>query len=162
MAPYPQTTETPGRQGFSSVWTGTHMLVWGGYGATEACRPRSCERDDGAAYDLNTNSWALMAPSGLSARGVHRAVWTGKEMVVWGGVDARVGGGAGPPHVNDGAAYHPADGTWSQLPDSPLLGRQGHAMVWVGEKMVVWGGEGPNGEGRLTNRDDGAVLSLSG
>jgi N-acetylneuraminic acid mutarotase len=156
MAPYPQTTETPGPQGFSSsVWTGTHMLVWGGYAFTEACR--RCVHDDGAAYDLNTDSWALMAPSGLSARGGHRAVWTGKEMVVWGGV----GGGPGPPHLNDGAAYNPADDTWSQLPNSPLLARQGHAMVWVGEKMVVWGGEGSNGGG-YTNHDDGAVLSLRG
>ena len=80
---------------------------------------------------------------------------------MWGGVTARVGGGPGPPHLNDGAAYNPADGTWSQLPDSPLLGRQGHAMVWVGEKMVVWGGEGSNGA-NYTNHDDGAVLSLRG
>ena len=164
MAPYPQTTETSGRVDFSSVWTGTHMLVWGGYGFTEACRPRPCARDDGAAYDLNTNSWALMAPSGLSARGEHRAVWTGKEMVVWGGFTATgLGGGPGfegdaaSRRLNDGAAYNPADDTWSQLPDSPLLGRRGHAMVWVGEKMVVWGGDG-----RLTYHDDGAVLSLRG
>lgn len=155
MAPYPQTTETPGRHGFSSVWTGTHMLVWGGYAFTEACR--RCVHDDGAAYDPNTDSWALMTRSGLSARGGHGAVWTGKEMVVWGGVDARVGGGAGPPHVNDGAAYNPADGTWSQLPDSPLLGRGGHAMVWVGEKLVVWGGGAD-----YTIHDDGAVLTLRG
>ena len=161
MAPYPQTTETSGRVDFSSVWTGTHMLVWGGYGPTEAC-PRSCARDDGAAYDLNTNSWALMAPSGLSARGGHRAVWTGKEMVVWGGLTARVGGGPGLTTLNDGAAYNPADDTWAQLPNSPLLGRQRHAMVWVGEKMVVWGGDGPNGEGRITDHGNGAVLSLRG
>ena len=154
MAPYPQTTETPARDTFSSVWTGTHMLVWGGYGRTEACRP--CLHDDGAAYDLNTDSWTLMTPSGLSARGGHRAVWTGREMVVWGGFTAT--------ELNDGAAYNAADDTWSQLPNSPLLGRQGHAMVWVGEKMVVWGGHGPHGEGeaRNPNHDDGAVLSLRG
>lgn len=152
MAPYPQTAETPARDTFSSVWTGTQMLVWGGYGRTEACRP--CQRDDGAAYDLNTDSWTLMTPSGLSGRGNHRAVWTGEEMVVWGGFSTT--------DLNDGAAYNPADDTWSQLPVSPLLGRQGHAMVWVGRKMVVWGGHGPRGEGGnfAANHDDGAVLSL--
>ena len=52
--------------------------------------------------------------------------------------------------------------SWSPLPDSPLLGRQGHAMVWVGEKLVVWGGHGPHGEGagRAANHHDGAVLTL--
>ncbi|HEV2759364.1 MAG TPA: hypothetical protein VGV86_07335 [Acidimicrobiales bacterium] len=152
MAPYPQTTEPAARDTFSSVWTGTHMLVWGGYGRTEACRP--CQHDDGAAYDLNTDSWTLMTPSPLSGRGGHRAVWTGKEMIVWGGFSTT--------ELSDGAAYNPATDIWSQLPVSPLLGRQGHAMVWAGGRMVVWGGHGPHGEGetRNANHDDGAVLSL--
>ena len=82
MAPFPQTRQTPARDTFSSVWTGTHMLVWGGFGRTEACRP--CLHDDGAAYDLAGDSWTLMSPSGLAGRGNHRAVWTGTHMVVWG------------------------------------------------------------------------------
>ena len=152
MAPYPQTTETPARDTFSSVWTGTQMLVWGGFGRTEACRP--CQHDDGAAYDLNSDSWTLMSPSPLAGRGAHRAVWTGREMVVWGGFSTT--------ELNDGAAYDPAADTWSQLPISPVLPRQGQAMVWVGDRMVVWGGHGPHGEGesRNPNHDDGAVFSL--
>lgn len=152
MAPYPETTEPAARDSFSSVWTGTQMLVWGGYGRTESCRP--CQHDDGAAYDLDGDSWTLMTPSPLSGRGNHRAVWTGREMVVWGGFSTT--------ELNDGAAYNPATDTWSQLPVSPLLPRQGHAMAWAGDQMVSWGGHGPHGEGetRNANHDDGAVLSL--
>ena len=152
MAPYPETTEPAARDTFSSVWTGTQMLVWGGFGRTESCRP--CQHADGAAYDLDSDSWTLMTPSPLSARGAHRAVWTGKEMVVWGGFSTT--------ELNDGGAYDPASDSWSQLPGSPVLGRQGHAMVWAGDQLVVWGGHGPHGEGdtRNANHDDGAVLKL--
>jgi N-acetylneuraminic acid mutarotase len=152
MAPYPQTTEPAARDSFSSVWTGTHMLVWGGTGRTESCRP--CQHDDGAAYELSSDSWKLMTPSPLSARGNHRAIWTGKEMVVWGGFSTT--------ELNDGAAYNPASDSWSQLPVSPVLGRQGQAMVKVGDNLIVWGGHGPHGEGetRNANHDDGAILSL--
>lgn len=152
MAPYPESKETPARDTFSSVWTGTQMLVWGGFGRTDACRP--CLHDSGAAYDLASDSWTLMTPSPLSGRGAHRAVWTGREMVVWGGFDTT--------DLKDGAAYDPASDSWSQLPVSPLLGRQGQAMVWSGDQLVVWGGHGPHGEGegRAANHDDGAVLRL--
>ena len=152
MAPFPETTQPAARDSFSSVWTGTHMLVWGGTGREEACRP--CQHGDGAAYELSTDSWTLMSPSPLSARGSHRAVWTGREMVVWGGFSTT--------ELNDGAAYNPASDSWAQLPVSPALPRQGQAMVWAGDRMVLWGGHGPHGEGetRAANHDDGAVLGL--
>lgn len=153
MAPYPETRETPGRDTFSSVWTGERMLVWGGYGRSESCRP--CLRSDGAVYDLNTDSWTLMSPSPLTGRGAHRAVWTGKEMLVWGGF--------GTTEQNDGATYNPASDTWARLSPSPLSPRQQQAMVWADEQLVIWGGHGPHGEGAgaTANHDDGASLRIT-
>lgn len=118
-----------------AVWTGEQLLVWGGYGRSETCTP--CFYGDGAAYDLASDSWAPIAPSPLSGRGAHRAVWTGREMLVWGGFDSAVQG--------DGALYNPFDDAWVRLAPSPLPARQHHAMVWTGQQLIVWGGAGAGG-----------------
>jgi N-acetylneuraminic acid mutarotase len=152
MAAFPETREGGGRDTFSSVWTGEVMLVWGGFSRSASCNP--CSHEDGAAYDLNNDSWTLMSPSPLSGRGAHRAVWTGREMLVWGGFNTT--------ELNDGATYNPESDTWAQLPRSPLLPRQGQAMAWTGDQAVIWGGHGPHGEGAgaQANHDDGALLRL--
>ena len=39
---------------------------------------------------------------------MHTAVWTGTEMVVWGGVTI-----TGGIHLNTGGRYNPANDTWT-------------------------------------------------
>jgi N-acetylneuraminic acid mutarotase len=152
MAAFPKTNEGGGRDNFSSVWTGEKMLVWGGYTRNTTCNP--CTHEDGAAYDLKSDSWALMSPSPIDGRGAHRAVWTGREMVVWGGFTTT--------EVNDGARYNPASDTWVPLSPSPLGIRQGPGMVWAGDRAVIWGGVAPGARGGEPNPyyDDGALLRL--
>ncbi len=150
MAAFPQTNESAGRDTFSSVWTGEKMLVWGGYIRNTTCNP--CGREDGAAYDLGSNSWTLMSPSPIAGRGAHRAVWTGREMVVWGGFTTT--------EVNDGARYNPESDTWVPLSASPLDVRQGPGMVWAGERIVLWGGVAPGARGGNPYFNDGAMLKL--
>jgi len=68
------------------------------------------------------------------ARYRHTAVWTGAEMVVWGGNDA---GG----YTNTGGRYNPSTDSW--IPTSTAgapSARYGHPAVWTGTEMVVWGG----------------------
>lgn len=144
MAPAPDSL--PARDNFASVWTGRQMLVWGGYGQGDACAP--CVHGDGAAYDPDSNSWTPMAPSPVGGRGGHRAVWTGRGMLVW-------GGGNGAPQA-DGALYDPIDDAWSRVVPGTLAARQGHAMVWTGQQLLIWGGQGAGGK-----LSDGAVLTLS-
>jgi hypothetical protein len=74
----------------------------------------------------------------------HSAVWTGTEMIIWGG-----SGGTG------GFAYEPATDRWSMLPEegSPSR-RSGHAAVWTGTEMLIWGGG--EGEVRRVSKNDGA------
>lgn len=63
-----------------------------------------------------------MATGPLAAREQHVAVWTGEEMVVWGG--ALTGEPSTlPPLADDGAAYDPAAGAWRALAPSPLAPR---------------------------------------
>ena len=56
---------------------------------------------DGGRYDPTTDVWAGLVPDGApSARQAHTAVWTGSEMILWGGV-----GEAGD--LQDGGRYQP-------------------------------------------------------
>ena len=82
------TTNAPvGRLRHTTVWTGSEMVVWGG------CESRGCfvpNLDSGGRYDPLTDTWT---PTDLVdapfPRHDHAAVWTGSEMIVWGGcVDA--------------------------------------------------------------------------
>ena len=68
------------------------------------------------------------------ARGEHTAVWTGAEMIVWGGATAS-------GVANTGGRYNPATDTWTatsttNAPDA----RYSHTEVWTGSEMIVWGG----------------------
>jgi uncharacterized membrane protein len=62
------------------------------------------------------------------------AVWTGRQLLVWGGLTASR---TQPPH---GEAYTPATNKWTALPVSPLRGRADPVAVWTGRRMIVWGG----------------------
>lgn len=118
------------RSNHTAVWTGKEMLVWGGVRVTEA-GPQLLS--DGAAYDPKDDSWRRLAGSPLTKRVGHSGVWTGSEMLVWGGGE--------PPNVQgDGASYDPASDSWSALPDPPIDPRIGHAAVWSGDRMLIWGG----------------------
>lgn len=71
----------------------------------------------------------------LSARRDVSAVWTGRELVIWGGI-SRLG------HFADGAAYDPATRVWRTIAAGPLSPRAGAPSVWTGTEMIVWGGNG--------------------
>src|SRR6185312_2994233 len=60
--------------------------------------------DDGAGYDPATDTWRPIAAAGApSGRANQTAVWTGTQMLVWGGVAMPMAGWLG-----DGGAYTPA------------------------------------------------------
>lgn len=73
----------------------------------------------------------------ISARDGHSLVWTGSQLLVWGGTTGLEG--AGDP-LADGAAYDPGQRTWQQLPEAPDPGGSGHVAVWTGRRMLVAGG----------------------
>ena len=88
-----------GRIGAAAVWTGTRLLVWGGrtqpVGAAAPNVP-----GHGLAYDPRTNRWSPLSPAPVLGRTDPTAVWTGDELIVWGGGDSY------PPFA-DGAAFRP-------------------------------------------------------
>src|SRR5947208_13143974 len=60
------------------------MIVWGGYFEDNGFQ----ELNTGGLYDPSTDSWTATSITNVpSERAGHTAVWTGSEMIVWGGFD---------------------------------------------------------------------------
>jgi len=125
-----------GRINFTSVWTGSEMIVWGGNNTFELA--------SGAVYNLATDTWrpTSQGTNCPSKRNFHSAVWTGSRMIIWGGI-------SGSP-FNDGGIYDPLGDSWSLISSisAPSL-RYKHTAIWTGTEMVVWGGY--NGTSYLNN-----------
>ncbi len=71
------------REGFPWVWTGTRLVVWGGEGGSGML-------NTGGLFDPRQSIWSATPIDGNtpSPRGAsHTAVWTGTEMLIWGGAD---------------------------------------------------------------------------
>lgn len=102
-----------------------------------------------AVEDLG-NGWQRFGPwpldtdpgiNGIGREGVS-TVWTGRELILWGGsTDGR-------GWHDDGAALNPETHVWRKLPPSPLTGRVTETAVWTGSEMIIWGG---------ANASDGAA-----
>src|SRR4030095_10479818 len=121
------TTNAPTARGsHTAVWTGSEMIVWGGYGGSYF--------NTGGRYDPTTDSWAATSTVNAPApRGGNTAVWTGSEMIVWGGDDGF--------SVNTGGRYNPATDTWTATNTATApIGRIFHTAIWDGSEMIVWGG----------------------
>ena len=115
----------------SVIWTGTETIVWGGLDAATSAR-----LNNGASYNPLTDTWRPITTTGApSGREGHTAVWTGTEMVIWGGIDEMV------TWTNTGGRYNPATDSWqaTAISNAPL-GRNNHSAVWSGNQMVIWGG----------------------
>jgi N-acetylneuraminic acid mutarotase len=133
----------------TATWTGSEVLVVGGHGG----RWRHVYAD-GVAYSPATNRWRRL-PAMFTGRAEHTAVWTDRQLLVWGGRTSRGVTVVAPPY---GAAYDPASNRWSALPKSALRGRTGHAAVWTGTQMLIWGGTPVSGGGSV---GDGAAYTPS-
>jgi hypothetical protein len=122
----------------AAVWdtANSQMIVWGGdyyldgwyYLAT------------GGVYDPTANSWTATSTTNAPAgRQDQTTVWTGDEMIVWGGYYDD-----GTNHYfGDGARYNPTSDSWAatstiNAPDA----RYDFAAVWTGTQMIGWGGKG--------------------
>lgn len=113
----------------TAVWTGTHMIVWGGDNGNV-----------GWKYDPAANSWgqisSVNAPSGCIG---HTAIWTGAEMMIWGGLDSL----AASTYLNSGGKYNPLTDTWSPISTTNApSARSNHSAIWTGSEMIIWSGQG--------------------
>jgi len=128
----------------SFVWTGSRLIVWGG--KDNRNDDNAFFWRDGARYNPSTDSWVAITtnnPPGYKA-GAH-AVWTGSEMLVWGGRGYEVFGQPNPELSQVGARYNSAADTWSPMNTSGApIARDSHTTVWGGNRMIIWGGSAEN------------------
>ena len=126
------TTNAPaGRIVHRAVWTGSEMIVWGGYFYDGSGH----YLNTGGRYNPSTDSWTATSTTNVpTGRYSHTAVWTGTEMVVWGGTDFQ-------SYFNTGGRYNPSSDSWAltSTTNAPS-GRASHTAVWTGSEMIVWGG----------------------
>ena len=127
------------REDHSAVWTGSEMIVWGGV-RRDATSGERHQLATGGRYDPATDTWRPLAQGGApEAREDGVVVWTGSEMLVWGGQQADV-------PLASGARYLAAADTWCPIAsDGAPVARRDHAGVWDGRELVVWGGRDPEG-----------------
>jgi len=81
-------------------------------------------------------SWQPLPQAPIAGRVNEGVVWTGDEMLVWGGTTKS-------GSTSDGAAYDPAKNTWHTIARAPA--RFGGPAVWTGETAAAWTGNSPDG-----------------
>ncbi len=114
-APVPADAQFP-----LAVWTGREMRV---HAITETAGPRY--HGVTYAYRPATGTWAALAPGPdpQMSQNYDSAIWTGREMIVFGLTNA---------------AYNPSTNTWHRVPFAP--GVIGAVRLWTGRQVIFWGG----------------------
>ena len=136
-----------GTQKHTAVWTGDGIVIIGGYSDNESASVASA-----ASYDPRTDVWKTFeVPAAFGARHDALAVWTGKEVLIWGGF-RKVGNST--EWIYDGALLDPQTGSWKLIAKptwwTPVVStwefdpRQ--SLIWTGDKAIIWGGVDPDGK----------------
>jgi hypothetical protein len=168
--PAPTTTEVPGASGptldqlqkgtwktipkaptaptidGATIWTGTKLFVWGGFG--ESMRGVTPERR-AALYDPSTRTWQVSAPAPIPPTTSPVAVWSGSEVIVWGGLVNPVKGKSSVSF--QGAAYNPTTNHWRIMrtpvpfPGATSTDWEGwteftQRAVWTGKEVLIVSG----------------------
>lgn len=112
------------RASHTAVWTGTEMIIWGGYTDTGGISPTFNYPFTGARYNPATDTWTGLPLGGPVGRRFHTAVWTGGDMLVWGGQTST-------GSTNTGARYNLAGNLWTTLStNNAPAARERHTAVW--------------------------------
>ncbi|WP_150239976.1 Kelch repeat-containing protein [Nocardiopsis quinghaiensis] len=101
----------------------------------------SCGLEEPASWDVDV-AVSELPPGPLAPRQDHSLVWSGEELLVWGGH-----GTTQHDSFAGGAAYSPDTGSWRRLPEVDLESRTRHNAVMVKDRMLVWGGFTPTHSG---------------
>ncbi len=124
----------------TAVWTGSEMICLGW--------SRFFPLEHGRKVQSCPDSWsATSIVNAPSARSQHTAVWTGTQMIVWGGTD-------GTNRTNTGGSYTPGSDSWISTSTRVLLrGALNTRLPGRGRKLVVWGGTDGSSRQRTRGQD---------
>ena len=84
------------------------MIVWGGIASGQWAW------SDGAEYSPSEDHWGRLDPAPLVGRFGHSAIWTGAEMLIWGGLN-----GYDREPLTRGVAYYRYGVIWRGNLDLP-------------------------------------------
>lgn len=123
-----------GRSQHTALWTGSSMIAWGGRTGDAA----PFNTSNGGVYVPSSGTWTPVSLAGCpEPRALHSAVWTGTEMIVWGGIDI-----SGSLRINTGGRYDPSSDSWTSTSETDVPEvRSEHSAVWTENEMIVWGGQ---------------------
>ncbi len=110
----------------TTIYTGSEIIYWGGG------LPPADLSSEGHRYQIRGNRWVnTSANNSPSPRSLHSAVWTGQEMLIFGGEGSQ-------GYLGDGGLYNPQSNSWTSI--SSTTARSLHTAVWTGQEMLVFGG----------------------
>jgi hypothetical protein len=119
------------------------MIVWGGNEAHWSSLQQDHLLNDGATYDPKDGTWLKTRDPNdfqegpFRGRRNHVAVWTGKEMIIWGGR------GEDYEQLSDGSRYVPGDrvtnigNQWFPMAPPPFPAPETVEGVWTGSELVL-------------------------
>jgi hypothetical protein len=132
------------------VWTGTRLLYWSGFG------PAITPEMKGGLYDPVTDTWSAISVIDALAMGVEGSAYTGQEVFMYGttsGMDQA---------PQSGVFYNPSTDRWRAAPTLNAPTAAIAAVVGMGGRIVVWGGEYFDPTGNLiVFVADGAVYDVA-
>jgi hypothetical protein len=121
----------PGRSFHTSVWDNlsNRMIVWGGFILGTG------DTNTGGLYNPSTNTWtgATSLTNAPPPRLFHTAVWTGTEMIIYGGDETGF-------ISNNGGRYNPSSNSWIPTSTIGASNIHKHSASWTGTEMIVTGG----------------------
>ena len=136
--PVTQSGAPVARYGHVTAWTGTRVLVWGGfhYVVQSDGEISNADLTDGALYDPAANTWTPTAPAPALGRfATPYATWSGGLLYL-------------REAFNPSSAvytYDPSTDRWATAQPGPMMpartdGPNGPTVVWTGSYWIAFGG----------------------
>ena len=91
----------------------------------------------------------------------HTLVWTGSEVIAWGGYGWLQSIGAFVD-TDTGGRYDPVTDTWTAMSTEGVPAKSGHTAVMAGNEMIVWGGNSNTGFRYDPGTDSWTAMSTLG
>ena len=111
----------------AAVWTGSEMIIWGGLVPANDARQLSTQTLAGNTIRARIAGWLLTTMHAPTGRWSPTAVWTGSEMIVWGGYSYDT-----TDHFwNTGGRYDPSTDSWvaTSITNAPDGRESAHGSV---------------------------------